>query len=107
MANLYRAESTNDDPRIGGIVFQFDDHLTKVVSWRHGAPVPVDQLATWAKEIATNLVQHLLETGREDAIRNTNWASMVAAILKHITDWNGELRESLLGSSSSEPPKVH
>lgn len=70
----------------------FDDGTAKQATWQSSAPV-VDTLAL-AKDCATRIVDALLRDKREDLIRNTNWASAVAAMQRHVADWNARLRDS-------------
>lgn len=106
MANLWPCEATNNDPRVGGIVVQFESGARKVVSWNHGAPLSEQDCLTWSKEIASNLVAHLMSHQMEEDIRRTNWASMVAAILKIVRDWNAALRESLHADAARDQSRT-
>ena len=93
MAKLWRAESANNDPRVGGFVVEFPSGARKVVAWTWGAPIP-DTLEA-AKEYAKQLVQHMLERGLTDDLNRTNIPSLVASIQRILMDWNDELRKHL------------
>ena len=88
MANLHRLDG--NDPEIGGILFVFDNGLSKAASWR--SAVPVDDTLELAKRCVTQVVQALIDGGHHEAVRNTNWASAVAGCQKHISDWNAAFR---------------
>lgn len=88
MANLHRLEG--NEPEIGGILFVFDNGLSKAASWR--SAVPVDDTLELAKQCASQVLQALIEGNHHDAVRNTNWASAVAGCQKHVSDWNQALR---------------
>ena len=88
MANLHRLDG--NDPEIGGILFVFDNGLSKAASWR--SAVPVDDTLELAKQCASQVLQSLIEGQHEAAIRDTNWASAVAGCQKHVSDWNAALR---------------
>lgn len=91
MANLHRLDG--NDPEIGGILFVFDNGLSKAASWR--SAVPVDDTLELAKRCVTQVVQALIDGGHHEAVRNTNWASAVAGCQKHIADWNEALRAAI------------
>ena len=88
MANLHRLDG--NDPETGGILFVFDNGLSKAASWR--SAVPVDDTLELAKRCASQVLQSLIEGQHEAAIRDTNWASAVAGCQKHISDWNAAFR---------------
>lgn len=102
MANLHRLEG--NDPEIGGILFVFDNGLSKAASWR--SAVPVDDSLELAKQCTAQVVQALLAGGHHDAVRNTNWASAVAGCQKHISDWNQALRAAI-GQAVDKIPLQH
>lgn len=91
MANLHKLDG--NDPEIGGILFVFDNGLSKAASWR--SAVPVDDTLELAKRCVTQVVQALIDGGHHEAVRNTNWASAVAGCQKHIADWNEALRAAI------------
>ena len=91
MANLHRLDG--NDPEIGGILFVFDNDLSKAASWR--SAVPVDDTLELAKQCVTQVVQALLDGGHREAVRGTNWVSAVAGCQKHISDWNQALRAAI------------
>jgi len=88
VANLHRLDG--NDPETGGILFVFDNGLSKAASWR--SAVPVDDTLELAKRCASQVLQSLIEGQHEAAIRDTNWASAVAGCQKHISDWNAAFR---------------
>ena len=91
MANLHRLEGNG--PETGGILFVFDNDLSKAASWR--SAVPVDDTLELAKQCVTQVVQALLDGGHREAVRGTNWASAVAGCQKHVSDWNEALRAAI------------
>lgn len=91
MANLHRLDG--NEPETGGILFVFDNDLSKAASWR--SAVPVDDTLELAKQCVTQVVQALLDGGHREAVRGTNWASAVAGCQKHIADWNAALRAAI------------
>jgi hypothetical protein len=93
MAKLYPAESTNNDPTVGGFVVVFPSGATKAVSWRSEAPIQ-DTLEA-AKTYTKALVQHMVERQLTDDLDRTNIPSLVAAIQKIISDWNEKQRTRL------------
>ena len=102
MANLHRLDG--NDPEIGGILFVFDNGLSKAASWR--SAVPVDDTLELAKQCVTQVVQALLDGGHREAVRGTNWASAVAGCQKHIADWNAALRAAI-GQAVDKIPLQH
>lgn len=99
MANLHRLEGNG--PETGGILFVFDNDLSKAASWR--SAVPVDDTLELAKQCVTQVVQALLDGGHREAVRGTNWASAVAGCQKHIADWNAALRAAISQSVDKIP----
>ena len=93
MTKLWRAQAHDDDPSIGGVIVQWPSGHTSSAAWRSGAPIP-DTLAA-AKEYATALVQQALDQRRIDDVERTNTPSLVAAIQKHISDWNDQLKAAI------------
>ena len=91
MANLHRLDG--NEPETGGILFVFDNGLSKAASWRSAAPV--DDTLELAKRCTAQVLQSLIEGQHEAAIRDTNWASAVAGCQKHISDWNQALRAAI------------
>jgi len=102
MANLHRLEG--NEPETGGILFVFDNDLSKAASWR--SAVPVDDTLELAKQCVTQVVQALLDGGHREAVRGTNWASAVAGCQKHIADWNAALRAAI-GQAVDKIPLQH
>ena len=102
MANLHRLDG--NDPETGGILFVFDNDLSKAASWR--SAVPVDDTLELAKQCVTQVVQALLDGGHREAVRGTNWASAVAGCQKHIADWNAALRAAI-GRAVDKIPLQH
>lgn len=102
MANLHRLEG--NEPETGGILFVFDNDLSKAASWR--SAVPVDDTLELAKQCAAQVVQALLDGGHREAVRGTNWASAVAGCQKHIADWNAALRAAI-GQAVDKIPLQH
>jgi len=90
MTRLWRAQAHDSDPTIGGVIVQWPSGHTSAASWRSGAPI-ADTFAA-AKEYATALVQQALEQQRVDDVERTNIPSLVAAIQKHVADWNETLK---------------
>ena len=102
MANLHRLEG--NEPETGGILFVFDNDLSKAATWR--SAVPVDDTLELAKQCVTQVVQALLDGGHREAVRGTNWASAVAGCQKHIADWNAALRAAI-GQAVDKIPLQH
>lgn len=91
MANLHRLDG--NEPETGGILFVFDNGLSKAASWR--SAVPVDDSLELAKQCVAQVLDALLKDPSpqaQAAARNTNWASAVAGCQKHISDWNAAFR---------------
>ena len=94
MANLHRLDG--NEPETGGILFVFDNDLSKAASWR--SVTPVDDTLELAKQCAAQVLDELLKDpapAAQAAARNTNWASAVAGCQKHISDWNQALRAAI------------
>lgn len=80
-----------DDATIGGFLARFPSGKTTIVQWKHGAP-SLDSKAD-AKKLTVQLVDTLLKEGdRQDDIDRTNWASVVAAVQRIVSDWSDLLR---------------
>jgi len=84
---------TSNDPRIAGILVVFPNSQGVELTW--SARAPIKDPHTQAKSYATMLVDTLRESGMQHHIDGTNWASMVAAIQKHLVDFNARLRTAL------------
>jgi hypothetical protein len=104
MAKLWRAESAENDPKVGGFVVEFPSGARKVVAWRSGAPIPDVRAA--AKQYATALVQHMLDHELRDDLNRTNIPSLVAAIQRILMDWNEELRRALYAANETHATLV-
>lgn len=94
MANLHRLDG--NDPETGGILFVFDNDLSKAASWR--SAVPVGDTLELAKQCVAQVLDALLKDPSpqaQAAARNTNWASAVAGCQKHVSDWNEALRAAI------------
>lgn len=105
MANLHRLEG--NEPKTGGILFVFDNDLSKAASWR--SAVPVDDTLELAKHCVAQVLDALLKDpapAAQAAARNTNWASAVAGCQKHISDWNQSLRAAI-GQAVDKIPLQH
>lgn len=105
MANLHRLEG--NEPETGGILFVFDNDLSKAASWR--SAVPVDDTLELAKHCVAQVLDALLKDpapAAQAAARNTNWASAVAGCQKHISDWNQALRAAI-GQAVDKIPLQH
>jgi hypothetical protein len=83
----------SDDPRIAGILITFPSNEGLEITW--SARAPIKDTRKEAQSYATALVDTLRAGGMQHHIDNTNWASMVAAIQKHLTDFNERLRMAL------------
>ena len=96
MANLQRLEATSNDPKVGGFVMTFPSGRAEVIEWNHGAPFASDAAILEAsKQLAAQLVERLSRTASHDDLERTNWASVVAAIQRIVTDWNAALKRSI------------
>jgi len=95
MADLQRLESTTNNPRQGGFVIRFPSGRAEVVEWDTGAPMRADAVLQVSKNMAAQLVERLSASASHDDMERTNWASVVAAIQRIVTDWNEELKRSV------------
>jgi hypothetical protein len=96
MANVWRAES--NDPTAGGVIVEWPSGVQKVASWRQSVPIADTHEA--AKVFVTSLVQERIDSRNMDDVERTNIASLVAAVQKHVSDWNDALRTRLHSSAS-------
>jgi hypothetical protein len=106
MADLQRLESKQPgNARIGGFIIRFPSGRAEVIEWDHGAPFASDAaLTAAAKQLATQLVERLSRTASHDDMERTNWASVVAAIQRLLSDWNAALKLQLYAAG---PQLVH
>lgn len=90
---LQRLES--DDKRHGGVVLTFPSGAAKSVTWSTGEPIhpPLDA----AKGYAAQVLDALMREGRIDDADRTNWASVVAAMVRLIEDFNLRLEGAGIG----------
>ena len=88
---LHRLET--DDRTVGGVLFTFPSGAMKSATWR--SQTPIQDTLSAAKDYAAHVVQALLKEGKQDDIDRTNWTSAVAAVQKHIIDFNHKLRASI------------
>lgn len=84
---------TSNDPRIAGILVVFPNSQGIELTWSSRAPI--QDTRKEAQSYATGLVDTLRAGGMQHHIDGTNWASMVAAIQKHLDDFNARLRLAL------------
>ena len=78
-----------DDATIGGVLFTFPSGISKSASWK--SEMRIGDTLAMAKDITARVLAQLLEEGRSDDANATNWASCVAAVQKHVSDWNNTL----------------
>ena len=95
MADLQRLESTTNNPRQGGFVIRFPSGRAELVEWNFGAPMRDAAILQAAKDLAAQLIERLSASAAHDDVERTNWASVVAAIQRIVTDWNEELKRSV------------
>jgi hypothetical protein len=93
MATLKRLESRTNDPQEGGFLATFPSGVSKVVAWRHGAPITPTVDA--AKDYTARVLDALMREGRIDDADRTNWASFAAGVQRIVSDWNEALLRSL------------
>jgi hypothetical protein len=84
MTTLQRLESP--DPSIGGILFVFPSGLTKQITWKASRPIAPTLGA--AKSYAARVLDSLLSDNQSDDAERTNWASLTAAVQRHLEDFN-------------------
>lgn len=89
MANLIRLESPDNDPFAGGVLIRFDSGVAKTIAWR--SEELISPALDAAKEYTASIIDALVKENREAEVRNTNWASVAAAVHKIIRDFNGQL----------------
>ena len=105
-ATLKRLEA--DDLRVGGILLTTPSGLNLELTWKYASPV-IDSLAL-AKDLTARFVDILLREHEGRDVGNVNWASVTAAVQRHLTDWSDKLRESLysgVGAGGVGEPRLH
>ena len=90
---LHRLESPDGNSEWGGVLIVFDDRSAIELTWRQAAPV-IDTLQG-AKALAARAIDQLLRTGRGALVNSINAPSMVAALQRHLMDWNETRRAAL------------
>jgi hypothetical protein len=83
---LYRLEAP--DATIGGVAVEFPSGKCKKAQWQ--APEPISDTKSLALDCAARVRAALMDEGAQDDIDRTNWVSVVAAIQKHIQDFNAK-----------------
>jgi hypothetical protein len=109
MADLQALESANGNPRQGGVLVTFPSGERVELAWDHGAPMlDVDVLGE-CKRLAARLIEHLSRKALHDDLERTNWASIVAALQRIVTDWNDKLKAATYaqGAAQQGAPVVH
>lgn len=91
-ADIRRLEST-DDPRFGGVHLHTPSGIQIAAIWR--TPGLIGDTLASAKAAAAQLMDKLVREHEGKDIDRINWPSVVAAIQKHMQDWN-ELRRAQL-----------
>lgn len=81
---LYRLESS--DATIGGVAFEFPSGKCKSATWQ--SPGRVTDTLAMAKKVTVQVLDAMLREGAQDDVDRTNWTSCVAAVQKHISEWN-------------------
>jgi hypothetical protein len=100
---LWPADSP--DPDTAGFVVEFPSGVRKSVAWRSRAPIMPTLEA--AKEYAARLIEaRSSEPGGLDDVERTNWASVVAAVQRIISDWNDTVRGRLY-AEAPKPVRAH
>lgn len=96
--DLWSAELTpqSGNSYLSGFIVRLSDGSYRQVAWQTGAPI--NPTLDAAKEYAAKLLQSLLNEGMCVEVRDTNWASVAAAIHRIVEDFNSKLRERLLAS---------
>ena len=87
--NLIRLEDSNNDPFVGGVLLRFDSGAAKTIAWRSEAVISPALDA--AKQYAAQVIEALVKDNDERAVRDTNWASVTAALYAIIRQFNGRL----------------
>ena len=91
MAQLHPLQS--NDPRIAGILITFPSNHGVELTW--SARAPIKDPRKEAQSYAVMLVDALKAGGMWHDVDTTNWVSMVAAIHKHLVDFNARLLTAL------------
>lgn len=105
MAELHRLGMPGNT-RHGGVLVTFPEGDGVELAWDRAAPFP-DTLQA-AKCLAAELIEAFRKQGLDERIRFTNWASVTAALQRHIEDWNKARREALYAESRPQSrPEVH
>lgn len=103
MANLLPVFDASN-PKIGGFIAYFSETNAVVVHWEYAAPIyPVLDAA---KQYTASVIQHLIDKHDAESIRDTNWASMTAAVQAMIERWNESLKQHLYGDERAEIAKA-
>ena len=97
---LWPADSP--DPEAAGFVVEFPSGTRKVVAWKSKAPIvpTLDAAKKYAGEL---IAARGSEPGGMDDVNRTNWASVVAAVQRIITDWNDKTRARLYAAAPQAP----
>jgi hypothetical protein len=85
MTKIRRLEA--QDATIGGVLFEFPSGKCKSAQWQ--SPIRVTDTLELAKKTTVHVLNALISEGAQDDVDRTNWTSCVAAVQKHIVDWNG------------------
>lgn len=93
MPDLHRLESSTGNPHHGGVLITWSDGSGTEIAWQSDGRLILPTLDA-AKRYAAEAIQDLQRTGRNAEINATNWASVVAALQRHIGDFNDRLRNT-------------
>jgi hypothetical protein len=93
MPDLHRLESANSNPLIGGVLITWPDHRGIEIAWQSDGRLILPTLDA-AKRYAAETIAELQRTGRQDLIDATSWASLVAALQRHIDAFNTGIRNT-------------
>jgi len=90
---LHRLENPGGDTTQGGVLCVFADRSAIELGWKRDAPV-TDTLRA-AKDLAARLIERLLAENRGALVDSLNVPSVVAALQRHVMDWNEARRAAL------------
>lgn len=91
MPDLHRLEISNGNPHHGGVLITWSDGSGTEIAWQSDGRLILPTLDA-AKRYAAEAITELQRTGRNAEINATNWPSLIAALQRHISDFNDRLR---------------
>ena len=83
---LHRLEGTSN-PRAGGVLIRYGTGRSSLIEWLGDGRLILPTLHA-AKRYVAEVIADLQASDGHAEVQQTNWTSVIAAVQRHIEDWN-------------------